>query len=276
MFKLALIQMKVEGGEKRKNLAHANEMITEASSNHADLIVLPEAMNLGWTHPSAKSDAEEIPDGETCRMLIRAAQSHAVFICSGLIERVGDVVYNAAVLISPEGTIILRHCKINELDIGHNLYSQGTRLNVCKTDLGTIGLMICADAFAEDRVLSRALCYMGADIIISPCSWAVPPGYDNTKEPCGKQWYDHYAPVARRFKVWIAGVSNVGRIEAGPWKDFDCIGNSLLIDPDGNIVVEGPFGVDAETILYADVTPLERPARGTTWIEFWNEKRSNI
>ena len=273
MFKLALVQMEIKGGEKRHNLAHAAEMIAEAASNHATFIVLPEAMNLGWTHPSAKIDADEIPDGETCRMLASAAQSHSVFICSGLIERVGERVYNAAVLISPAGKVILHHHKINELDIGHDLYDQGAHLNVCKTDLGTIGLMICADAFAEDHVLSRSLCYMGVDIIVSPCSWAVPPGHDNVKDPCGKQWHDYYAPVARRFKVWIAGVSNVGHIEAGPWKGFICIGNSLLIEPNGNISVEGPFGVDAETILYADVTPLARPARGTAWMQFWNKKK---
>jgi hypothetical protein len=54
-------------------------------------------------------------------------------------------------------------------------------------------------------------------------------------------------------------VSNVGPITAGPWQGRKCIGNSLLIGPDGNAVLTGPHGESAETILFADIpTKLEK------------------
>lgn len=56
---------------------------------------------------------------------------------------------------------------------------------------------------------------MGAQIILSPCAWAVPPDHDNVIEPYGQLWLDNYSPVARDFKMWIAGTSNVGVITGG-------------------------------------------------------------
>jgi hypothetical protein len=54
------------------------------------------------------------------------------------------------------------------------------------------------------------------------------------------------------------------RRAAGPrefaWADRKCIGCSLAVGLDGAEVVEGFYGVDAETILYADVETVKRPA----------------
>jgi predicted amidohydrolase len=169
------------------------------------------------------------------------------------------------VIIGPHGEVLIKHRKLNELDIGHSYYGQGDRLNVCHTDLATFGLMICADGFARDRVLARALGYMGADVILSPCAWAVPAEHDNANEPYGELWRNSYQPVAREFSVWIIGVSNVGWITAGPWQGRKAIGCSLVIGPRGEEVVQGPYGSEAETVLYVEVTPVPRPARGCGW-----------
>src|SRR4051794_23602506 len=97
-FKLAMVQMLVEGGEKRRNLEHARDLIALAATHGAQVILLPEAMPLGWTHCSARNDADGVPAGETCRMLAGLAKTHDVYICSGMLERSGDQIFNAAVL----------------------------------------------------------------------------------------------------------------------------------------------------------------------------------
>ena len=71
-------------------------------------------------------------------------------------------------IIDPQGEVRCQHRKLNELDIGHEYYAQGDRLNVVETDFGRIGLLICADAFAHDATLLQSLGYMGADLILSP------------------------------------------------------------------------------------------------------------
>lgn len=275
-FIVALVQMHVVGGNRERNLENAERLIAEAASQGADLALLPECMDLGWTHPASKTDAQPIPDGETCQRLMTAARQNNIFVCSGLVEKADDKVYNAAVLIDAKGELLLTHRKLNELGIGHEYYAQGDRLNVCHTSLGTLGLMICADGVAQDAVLTRSLGYMGADVILSPSAWAVPPDFDNQKTPYGQLWRDAYRPVAEDFALWIISVSNVGALTAGPWAEWDCIGNSIAFAPDGKEKLTGPFGVDAETILYLDVLPRERPARGTDWHKRWNTKKSTV
>jgi predicted amidohydrolase len=264
-FRLALVQMRVDGGEMERNLARAEARIAEAAAAGAACILLPETLDLGWTHPSSLTLAELIPAGRPCRRLRAAAKSAGVFVCAGLTERDGDAVYNAAILISPDGEVLLRHRKLNELEIGHAYYAQGDRLGVCHTELGTIGLLICADGFARGCVLSRSLGYMGADVILSPSAWARPADHDNEADPYGQIWRDSYMPVARDFSLWIAAASCVGPITAGPWQGRKCIGCSMVIDPAGQEVLQGPYGQDADTILYTDIHPVPRPARGDAW-----------
>jgi predicted amidohydrolase len=273
-FKLALVQMEVRGGDKAWNIRHAVELVSEAASSGADVAVLPECMDLGWTHPASLTMAERIPDGEACKALMRVARAKAIYICSGLTEKSGNQRFNSAVIIDKHGKMLCKHRKLNELNIGHTYYAQGDRLNVVNTEFGTFGLMICADGFAKDHVLARSLCYMGADVILSPSAWAVAADHDNTKEPYGDSWRNSYIPVAREFSTAIFGVSNVGSITDGPWKGRKCIGCSLAIDPSGKEILQGPYGIDAECILYIDVKPIQRPARGTGWGDFWKQMGS--
>lgn len=274
-FGLALVQMHVVGGDPGRNLGHAEELIAEAAVSGADIALLPEAMDLGWTHPSCATQAASIPDGEPSRRLSSAARRHGIYVCAGLIEQAGSHVYNAAVLIDPSGELLLVHRKLNELEIAHPYYDQGDRLGVAHTPLGTIGMMICADGVAADGVLSRSLGYMGADIILSPSAWAVPPDYDVEKEPYGATWRDAYQPVARDFAMWMVGVSNVGPIDAGPWAGHACIGASLVVDADGHDVLQGPYGIDAEAVMVVDVTPAPRPARGGGWSPHWRAQSAD-
>ena len=268
-FKLALVQMRVEGGRRASNVRRAVERIETAAVHGAQVVVLPEAMNLGWTHSSAETEADEIPDGFSCSKLREAARQNKVYVCAGLVEWAGRHVFNSAVLIGPQSEVILHHRKLNELEIGHDFYAQGDRLGIAHTPLGTLGVMICADAFARGQIISRTLGLMGADIILSPCAWVVPADHDNEKEPYGKLWLDNYCPVALDFRMWIVGVSNVGWLTDGPWKGRKCIGCSLVVGPDGQPELTGPYGVDAETILYVDIKPEPRPARGDGWEKIW-------
>ena len=135
--------------------------------------------------------------------------------------------------------------------------------------------MICADAFARGQVVSRTLGLMGADIILSPCAWAVPADHDNAKEPYGQLWLDNYCPVARDFRLWIVGVSNVGRLDDGPWKGRKCIGCSLVVGPDGGKVLMGPYGAGAEAMLYTDINLEPRSARGDAWERLWNAEQDS-
>jgi len=260
-FKLALAQMRVVPGQRDENLRVAVENIAAAAEAGAAIVLLPEALDCGWCHSSALADAGTIPDGDACRRLCEAAKSHGIHVCAGLIERAGDVLFNSAVLISPDGDVLLHHRKINELAMAHHLYACGDRLGVARTSLGVIGLMICADGFAPNFAISRTLGLMGAQFILSPCAWAVPPDHDNVRDPYGRLWLDSYGIVAKEFGLWIAGASNVGPVTEGEWTGHHCIGCSLVMAPDGRSALRGAYGVDAAGTLLVDVGLNSKPFR---------------
>ena len=264
--------MQVVGGDVDVNLRSARRMIGAAAKAGAQVVLLPEALDAGWTHPSGRKLADAVPNGRVCSAYCDAAQEHGLYVCGGLTERAADRVYNAAVLVSPTGQVLLHHRKLNELEIGHDAYDQGDRLAVAHTPLATFGLMICADGAVPGEFVARALGLMGADVILSPSAWAVEAGYDNARHPYGAMWRKSYRGVARDFRLWIAGCSNVGRIDGGPWTGHSCIGRSLVVDPRGKAVLTGPYGEGAERLLTIDVAPEPRPARGNAWARLWRER----
>ncbi|MCE9533592.1 MAG: carbon-nitrogen hydrolase family protein [Planctomycetes bacterium] len=209
--------------------------IARGAAEGCQLVVLPECLDLGWTDPSARDFAQPIP-GINSDRLAQAARQHGVYVAAGLVERSGERLFNSAILIDPNGQIRLHYRKINELDIGLDLYSVGDRLGVVETELGTIGLNICADNIGNSLAIGHVLAGMGAQIIVSPCAWAVDADHDNKIEPYGKLWRDAYTELTRLYDLTILGVSNVGWINCGPWKGRKCIGCSLVMGPGGEIL----------------------------------------
>lgn len=233
-------QLYLEGGKPEANLSNAIRMIQEASANQADIIVLPECIDFGWTSAVALTGAEPIP-GRFSQALCDAASLYRIHIIAGLTEREGEKIYNSAILISPEGSILGKHRKINILDIARHIYSHGDSLSVIKTDLGMIGMNICADNLPETNALGHALALMGAEIILSPCSWAVPPDFNQRMTPYGDLWKQSYREIAGKHQIPVIGVSNTGLVRDGAWKGWWCIGASLVVSRDGGVQKQCDF-----------------------------------
>ncbi|MFT5109108.1 MAG: putative amidohydrolase [Verrucomicrobiales bacterium] len=247
--------MRVIGGDPRSNLLRAARMTTEAAAGGADIIVFPEAMDLGWTHHSASELAEPIPDGSTFEYLADLAEENAIYLCAGITERDGDHIYNCAVLIDRTGKLLIKHRKINELQFAQKIYTPGDAPpRVCATEFGLIGVMICADALIGENTISHELGGQHARFVLSPCAWAIPPDHDEDAATYSEQWIDAYLPIAKRYELWIAAVSNVGKIRSSEWAGHHCIGSSMLASPDGNLRTILPFGRDAEAIELIDIS----------------------
>lgn len=255
-------QILVEAGRPRANLDRAVKAIEESASQGCRLIVLPECLDLGWSDPCAIDVAQPVPGPHT-RPLQEAAEQHQMYVVAGLVERAGSHLFNAAILISPSGDILLHHRKINELDIALDLYSVGDRLGVVKTDFGTMGLSICADNFGSSLAIAHVLCRMGAQAIFSPSAWAVDADHDNKQEPYGKLWRDSFGELSRLYDVTVIGVSSVGWITGGQWQGRKVIGCSLAMGPGGTILAEGPYGENAEAVVCAEVEVRPPIGKGT-------------
>lgn len=257
---LGLIQMRVEPGDATSNLERAGLRARQAVALGARCLLFPEVMDFGWTHPSALREAGPIPGGHVFEGLRRLAVELGVLLCAGLAERAENRVYNAAVLLDGAGRLLLHHRKVNELDFARELYATGEAFRVADTPLGRVGLMICADAFIPGLSISRGLARLGAEVLLSPCSWAVPPDHDPERTPYGGLWVDSYGPVAREFEVLVAGCSNVGPIRLGPWAGHRCIGSSLVMGAAGRVLARGAYGDAADEILLVPLPPPRKSA----------------
>jgi predicted amidohydrolase len=260
--RIGMGQMLVECGQVEANLERACRLIGDAAAVGCAAVVLPECLDAGWTCPLARRIAEPIP-GSTSEKLAAHARKHSIYVVAGITERDADRIYNAAVLIDPKGEIIGRHRKINELFIAHELYSLGDSLSVVETGIGRIGLTICADNFPDSLVFGHALARMGAQMILSPCAWAVDANHDNAAKPYGSLWMESYSTLGRMYDITVVGVSSVGRLTDGPWKGRKCIGNSLAVGPGGSVLAIGSFGEFAQELITVDVEPIGLLERGT-------------
>jgi predicted amidohydrolase len=249
--KIGMGQILVEGGEADANIARAVSMIAAAGTAGCSAVVLPECLDIGWTWPEARRLACPIP-GPRSSVLAVAARRYGIHIVAGITERDGERVYNAAVLLSPEGELLAKHRKINELDIGRPFYDTGDRLGVAHTAIGTVGINICADNFPDSLVFAESLARMGAELLLSPCAWAVDADHDNVREPYGGLWLDAYGQLTRRYDITVIGVSSVGWLTGGPWKGRKCIGNSIAMGPGGRLLATGPYGESAEGLTVVE------------------------
>jgi len=246
-------QILVRTGAAAENLARARDCVARARREGCAVVVLPECLDLGWTHPDAPRLAHPIP-GPSSDALGEAARVSGLWVVAGLTEKDGERTFNSAVLLDDQGRLRLKHRKINELDIAWHIYSRGTGLEVTDTPFGRVGIPICADNSTASTELGLALGRMGARLLLSPCAWAVKPDHDNAKEPYGRDLWDvAYGLFAERQKIATVAVSNVGRMEAGPWAGRYCIGSSLAVGPDGAVLARLPYGVEAEAFRAVDV-----------------------
>jgi predicted amidohydrolase len=245
-------QILVAGGQPIENLARAVEMIEKAAADRCRVVVLPECLDFGWSDPSAVGRAQPIPGPHSDQLRAAARENH-IWVVAGLVEAVDDRLYNTALLISPDGVISLSHRKINELALAHDLYSLGTSVAVAETELGRVGLAVCADNFPDSPELGGALGRMGCRLLLSPCAWAVDGDHDNDAQPYGTIWRESYRALTERYPMTIVAVSNVGWMTGGPWTGRKCIGCSMAVGPGGVILAQAPYGEAAETLVVVDV-----------------------
>ena len=222
-----MAQILVEGGEPNRNLERALESIEECKRLCCDLVILPETLDLGWTHPSAFSEAQEIP-GQRSQIICDAARTNNIWVCLGLTEKENSKVFNTAILIDRLGNIVLKYRKINVLEEAFDFYEIGNCLSTIETEFGRIGLNICSDNYADSLHLSHALCRMGAQIILSPSSWTVDYSVTEDDDPYHDKWTRPYKYITKLYENVLLGVTSVGYLVGGPYEGRKSIGCSLV------------------------------------------------
>jgi len=241
--RVSCIQFAPEIGAVDANMAEASRLVRAAAAEGSGLIVLPELASTGYVFASqeeANSLAEPVPDGPTTRAWAALARELGIHIVAGIAERGGDVLYNAAVIVGPEG-YIGTYRKAHLWDQENVYFAKGDLgFPVFDTALGKVGVAICYDGWFPETF--RRLALAGAEIVCIPTNWVPMP--DQPEGEAAMANTLHRA-AAHTNGIFIACADRVG-IERG--QPFE--GQSLIIGPNG-WPLAGPASRDRTETLSA-------------------------
>jgi predicted amidohydrolase len=190
----------------------------------ADLVVLPEAFQRHFGEPGSDLAAYAEPlDGPFVTEVERLAKERDTTIVAGMFEQTGGTPYNTVVV---RGRAHLDYRKIHMYDsFGYQeskVLAPGP-IEPATFDLDgtTFGILTCYDLrFPE---LARRLVDAGAEVILVPAAWVAGP----------RKVY-HWTTLLRaraiENTVYVVGVGQPAPRSAG---------HSMVVDPLGDVVVEG-------------------------------------
>lgn len=258
--KLGLAQLLVEGTEPDRNFGRAEKLIQSSAQQGCDMVLLPETIDFGWTHPDALQQAKYIP-GDHSDIFCNLASKNNIWICVGLTEKSDYGNFNTALLIDTKGNIIGKHRKINLLTVEFPYYLPGSKLEVFQTDFGKIGLNICADNYLDAIDIGHVLARLGADLILSPSSWTVDHFITEAEDPYRDKWMKPLHTIANAHDLVIASATSVGYIVGGPYEGKKMVGCSLCIGKKG-ILGKGEFNEFAGELITVDFDWPQRKLKG--------------
>ena len=244
MFKLALCQLK-GSYDKEESRQTVRRYVTEAASNGADVIALPEMWDCPYSNDYFREYAETA-DGETVKFMSDLAAELDVYLIGGSISEIDDdKVYNTAFCFDREGRMIGRHRKTHLFDIDveggirfmeSDTLTAGDSATVIDTEFGKIGVAICYDVrFPE---LFRRMTLDGARMVILPAA------FNMTTGPA--HWDITMRARALDNQIFFAA-NSPARDEEGIYVAY---GNSCIVSPWGDFIAHAD---EKECILYADI-----------------------
>lgn len=269
--KIGICQLLVEGGEPERNLERASKFILKAAEANCELVLLPETLDLAWTHPSIFTDSEPIP-GKRSAFFCELAKKYKIWLCLGLSELHINKRYNTAILINEKGEIIHKYHKINLLEVEFPFYEIGQHLSVVDTPFGKIGVNICADNYKNALCLGHSLARMGAQIVLSPSSWTVDHFVTEEMDPYKDKWISPLSELATLYEIPVISTTSVGYIVGGPYEGKKMIGCSLAVDKFGN-VTQGVFNEFASDLKIVDIEVGEGKWKGTQYGDMLKQKK---
>lgn len=147
------------------------DAISRAGRLGVGLLVLPEcaypAYHLG--SPARYRSAPLLGSEALVQRLSAATRETGLHLVIGLVEPDAGRLYNAALLIGPDGRCLGSYRKQFLWDYDHDYFTPGASIDVVETAIGRIGMLICADARAPEIVATLA--GRGAELVAMPTNW---------------------------------------------------------------------------------------------------------
>ena len=278
--KVAVVQAAPVLFNRKKTIDKACELIKEASSQNAELVLFPEAFIpayprgltfgtvVGSRTPEGRQTWErywensiEVPSPDT-EILGAAAQEAEVFLAMGVIERDSEysrgTLFCSLIYFGPDGQLLGKHRKLKPTAGERLIWGEGdgSTLPVFQTKMGRVGGLICWENYMP---LARMAMYSkGVELYLAPTAdardtWQATLRHIACEGRCFVLGCNQYV-TKDMYPKDLAGIEE---LEAQP--NEICRGGSSIISPLGEVIAGPLYG--KEGILYADLD-LSEIARG--------------
>ncbi|MCR4586818.1 MAG: carbon-nitrogen hydrolase family protein [Lachnospiraceae bacterium] len=242
----AVVNFNAIWGEKYYNARRMADYMEAAKAKGADLVVFPEMALTGYSDDSLneadekmqKKDAETL-EGECVEFLAKKAEELGIYAAFGMPER--DVeddsrVYNAAVVVGPEG-VVGSYRKIHPALEETKWCTKGSEPFSFETPWGKIGVGICYDSY-KFHELVRYYTMEGCRMYLNLTALCDVPDYESL-------YMTTLGQIVNTFDQFVLSSNLCGReapsqLEGGSLRDFgldhwpDFPGCSMVLGPGAN------------------------------------------
>ncbi|MCX7939961.1 MAG: carbon-nitrogen hydrolase family protein [Anaerolineae bacterium] len=222
---VAVVQMNAALAEPDANLAKLLDFIRRiCTEQKVDLIVFPELATTGYECGVRFTQLAQRVPGPSANLVAQRANEYGVHVAFGMPikERVESILFNAALLVGPEGDVVAQYRKIHLRGEEQMLFRPGFRLEPIETPFGQVGLQVGWDLFFPEGV--RSLCLEGAEIIVVCAAWTS----DRAEE-----WRTFVSARAAENACFICAANRVGEEPAATFA-----GESMIVGPRGQVIVD--------------------------------------
>jgi predicted amidohydrolase len=226
--KVAVISARPEIAKKKANIEKIKNYVKKTK---ADLYIFGELFLSGYRCKDELRTLAEPLNGPSIEEIKKIARQHKCYIIFGmplLDEKMRGIIYNAAVLVHPDGKVnaykkwFLPTFGPFEEKI---FFDEGEDLPVFKTKYGKIGILICYDLYFPE--ICKAYSLQGADIIV--CISASPN--------VTRKYFETLLPARAIENTVFMIYSNLVSTQ----EDLVFWGGSQIYDPLGNLLKKAPY-----------------------------------
>jgi omega-amidase len=243
--RIGLGQINCSVGNAAVNCKKIASFAVRAKQAGCDVVIFPEMSDTGYVIAEISETASSWTD-EPFQILAASAEENSIYLICGLSERVKDRIYNSIAVFNSDGKLVSKYRKTHLFSPSpvceDKCFCPGSELAL--VEIGGIkwGLSICYDLrFPE---LYRSLALQGAQVLVNCTAW-----------PNFRPAHWDYLTRARAIEnqAYFIGADRVGTDGRMTFN-----GRSRIIDPLGEIVVEGSTAEEEVVVGSIDLSKVDQ------------------
>jgi omega-amidase len=249
---VAAVQMYPHLGKVEDNLIAMGKFVDKiCTEQKVDLIVFPELATTGYELGLRFTEMAERVPGHAVNLLAQRAADYSTHIVFGLVskEKVESILYNAAVVIGPDGELLGEYRKLHLPGEERLAFRPGYRLLTFEATFGEIGVVLGWDlAFPE---AARCLALDGAEVLCVCANWGRAPNVESDQPVL--EWRTYVQSRALENAFYVVASNRIG--EEYSYRFF---GESMVVGPRGEVYASIDEEIEGYAVATVDLDAVRR------------------